>query len=91
MTSTGAARSLALSACFTAAAMSSATSIVNGDPPRLRVVFGAFGAAIALTALAGPIPGVVAAFSGVVIVTSLLVGFDPATGGLGRIVANLTT
>ncbi len=70
--SPAAAKSLALTAAFTAGGLNAAATIVRGDTPRLRIAFGSLALGVMLTATASFAPSVAAAMSVLVIITALL-------------------
>lgn len=66
------AKALGITAAMVAGGLSAANQITQGRAPSLTTVFGAFGVAIGLTAIAGFAPGVAAGFAVLVILTALL-------------------
>ncbi len=85
-TSVASAKGLGLAAAFTAGGLAAANQITQGKAPRLTTVFGAFGVAIGLTAIAGFAPGVAAAFAVLIILTALLTS---GAATISRITSNV--
>jgi hypothetical protein len=85
MMSTSSARGLAVAAGVTAAGTRSVATIMEGDAPRLRVIFAGFGVAVFLSALAGVRPDIAGGLAALVIVTSLFTNAGPILTALGNL------